>query len=79
MSLYAKGCYFDSREDHPYEVETTNRLKYYISSALISVDCILKPIESMVSRCIFIALSGGIRVKEFDKTFTTCLCLGKEW
>ena len=19
------------------------------------------------------------RVKEFDKTFTTCLCLGKEW
>lgn len=37
MPLFAKGCYAKCNEDYPYEVETTYQLKYYISSALISM------------------------------------------
>lgn len=49
MPLFEKGIYIHS-EDRPYEVETTYQLKYYISSALISIDCIQEPVEAMVSR-----------------------------
>ena len=50
MPLFAKGCYFNSSEDYPYEVETTYQLKYYITSALISIECILEPIDVMASK-----------------------------
>lgn len=50
MLLFAKGCYVKCNEDYPYEVETTYQLKYYISSALISIDCILEPDETMIGR-----------------------------
>ena len=50
MPLFAKGCYAKCNEDYPYEVETTYQLKYYISSALISIDCILEPDETMIGR-----------------------------
>lgn len=50
MPLFAKGCYTKCNEDYPYEVETTYQLKYYISSALISIDYILEPDETMIGR-----------------------------
>lgn len=50
MPLFAKGCYFNSSEDYPYEVETTYQLKYYITAALISIECILEPIDVIVSK-----------------------------
>lgn len=49
MPLLNKGCYIQC-DDRPYEVETTYQLKYYISSALISIDCIQEPVEAMVPR-----------------------------
>lgn len=54
MPLFAKGCYFNSSEDYPYEVETTYQLKYYTTSALISIECILEPIDVMASKFEFI-------------------------
>ncbi|MBC3888425.1 hypothetical protein GH810_08910 [Acetobacterium paludosum] len=50
MPLFAKGCYAENGEDYPYEVETTYQLKYYISSALISIDFIFEPDETIVCR-----------------------------
>lgn len=50
VPLFVKGCYARCNEDYPYEVETTYQLKYYISSALISIDCILEPDETMIGR-----------------------------
>lgn len=50
MPLFVKGCYINSGEDYPYELETTYQLKYYITSALISIECILEPIDVMVSK-----------------------------
>ena len=50
MPLVTKGFYIDSGEERPYEVETTYQLKYYISSALISIDYILEPVEEIMGR-----------------------------
>lgn len=50
MPLVSRGFYIDSREERPYEVETTYQLKYYVSSALISIDYILDPIEEMMRK-----------------------------
>lgn len=50
MPLLMKGLYSRSPEDYPYEVETTYQLKYYIRSALISIDCILEPDKTMMER-----------------------------
>lgn len=50
MPLVTKGVYIDSGEERPYEVETTYQLKYYISSALISIDYILDSVEEMMSK-----------------------------
>lgn len=50
MPLVARGFYIDSGEERPYEVETTYQLKYYVSSALISIDYILSPVEEMMGR-----------------------------
>lgn len=50
MPLLMNGLYSRSPEDYPYEVETTYQLKYYIRSALISIDCILEPDEAMIVR-----------------------------
>ncbi len=48
MPLFAKCCYINSIEDYPYEVETTYQLKYYIPVALISIGCILEPIDVII-------------------------------
>ena len=37
-------------EDYSYEVETTYQLEYYISAALISIDCIQNPVEEMTKK-----------------------------
>lgn len=50
MPLVTRGFYIDSREERPYEVETTYQLRYYVSSALISIDYILLPVEEMMAR-----------------------------
>lgn len=50
MPLVAKGFYSDSGDERPYEVETTYQLKYYLSSALISIDYILEPVEEMMRK-----------------------------
>ena len=50
MPLVTRGFYIDNGEERPYEVETTYQLGYYISSALISIDNILSPIEELVTR-----------------------------
>lgn len=50
MPLVTEGFYFDSGEERPYEVETTYQLIYYISSALISIENILTPIEEMIGK-----------------------------
>lgn len=49
MPLLSRGVYSKS-EDYSYELETTYQLKYYISSALISIDCILELEDAMVNR-----------------------------
>ena len=43
MPLMMKGVYLENMEERSYEVETTYQLKYYISSALISINQILQP------------------------------------
>lgn len=43
MPLMTKGVYLDNMAERPYEVETTYQLKYYISSAFISIKQILQP------------------------------------
>lgn len=50
MPLVTRGIYIDSMEERPYEVETTYQLRYYVSSALISIDYILLPVEEMMVR-----------------------------
>ena len=50
MPLINRGVYSRSGEDYSYELETTYQLKYYISSALISIDCILESEDAMVNR-----------------------------
>ena len=50
IPLVTRGFYIDSREERPYEVETTYQLRYYVSSALISIDYILSPVEEMMAR-----------------------------
>lgn len=47
MPLLCEGIYFRT-EDNTYEVEATYQLKYYILSALVSIDCILEPIDNML-------------------------------
>jgi hypothetical protein len=50
MPLVAREFYIDSGEECSYEVGTTYQLKYYVSSALISIDYILSPVEEMMGR-----------------------------
>lgn len=50
MLLVARGFYIDSGEERSYEVGTTYQLKYYVSSALISIDYILSSVEEMMGR-----------------------------
>lgn len=49
MPLFMKDVYIRD-EDYSYEVETTYQLEYYISAALISIDCIQNPVEEMTKK-----------------------------
>ena len=50
MPLVNKGVYMDNTEDRSYEAETTYQLKYYISSALISINFLLEPMECVMEK-----------------------------
>lgn len=50
MPLVTGELYIDISEERPYEVETTYQLRYYVSSALISIDYVLLPVEEMMAR-----------------------------
>lgn len=47
MPMLREGMYLRT-EDYTYEVEATYQLGYYILSALVSIDCILEPIDNML-------------------------------
>lgn len=49
MPIFLEGIY-SKTEDYPYEVETTYQLKYYILAALVSINCILEPVENMIDK-----------------------------
>ena len=50
MPLFDTGIYIDNAEDRAYEVETTYQLKYYISSALLSINFVLEPMECVMGK-----------------------------
>lgn len=50
MPLLTKGVFVYNDQDYPYEVATTYHLKYFISSALITLDLILNPDRQLIER-----------------------------
>lgn len=50
MSLLAEGAFVRNIQDYPYELEATYHLKYFISSALITIDLILSPDDQLIER-----------------------------
>lgn len=50
MPLLTEGAFVYNVQDYPYEVEATYHLKYFISSALITLDLILSPDAQLVER-----------------------------
>ena len=50
MPLLAKGVFIHNIQDYPYEAEATYHLKYFISSALITLDLILNPDCQLIGR-----------------------------
>ena len=50
MPLLAEGAFVHNVQDYPYEAEATYHLKYFISSALITLDLILNPDHQLIGR-----------------------------
>ncbi len=50
MPLMCKGVYSEVKEEKPYEVATTYQLRFYISSALISLDHIFCPLKDVMDK-----------------------------